>query len=98
MNMRAVTKEEQTFIKLILLSIQALRREDQEENGEVQVSIMTHHIPSLILDADSLEKAEELGLEKAQELWPKEEGWSHHVVAQEFEIPVTITAAASYTR
>ncbi len=96
--MSRITKETKTSVKLIVLSIQAMRQEEQEVDGETQVSIVAHHVPGLALNADSLEKAEELGLEQAQELWPKEEGWSHNVVAEEFDIPVTAKVTASVSR
>lgn len=95
--MNRVTKEEKTSVKITVLSILAQRQEDLAEDEE-QVNIVTHHIPSLVLNVTSLEKAEELGLEKAQELWPKEEGWSHDVVAEEFEIPLTAKVTASVSR
>jgi hypothetical protein len=78
-------------IEVYLLSIQAVKEAEILNEGK-QVSIKTHHIPTM-LEADSEQEAERIGNELAQKRFPANKGWECDVVV----VPIILSITASGT-
>jgi hypothetical protein len=78
-------------IEVYLLSIQAVKGAEILNEGK-QVSINTHHIPTMI-QAASVREAERIGNELAEKRFPADEGWECDVVV----VPIILSVIVNGT-